>query len=380
MHYIDGESLRHRLGREGQLPLPDAISLLRQAAEAIGFAHRQGVVHRDLKPENLLLTRDGRLLVADFGVARTLDDDLGLTMTGMAVGTRAYMSPEQHGGGKAPDARTDVYALGCVLYECLAGEPPFTGNTASSIAAKHVHAPIPDVRIVRTTAPEALQQVLETALAKSPADRYPSAVELAEALAAVADRPDRPTPRRPSGGMTRKVAGGVVALGVVGALGALLLRPRGEAGAPPPANVPVLAVLPFREREPGTVPAPLLPRSPRTSSPSWAPPPPSGCSTPASPRAPPPAPSSATASAPPSWSTARPAAWATAWCSAWRSSTRRPAPTSTPSPSSAPAATPPAGARTWRPSWPTSSAERSAASGSSIRRCRTPEAASPRAT
>ena len=259
MPYIDGESLRHRLSREGQLPLPDAISLLRQAAEAIGFAHRQGVVHRDLKPENLLLTREGRLLVADFGVARTLDDDLGLTMTGMAVGTRAYMSPEQHGGGKAPDARTDVYALGCVLYECLAGEPPFTGNTASSIAAKHVHAPIPDVRIVRATAPEALQQVLETALAKSPADRYPSAVELAAALAAVADRPDRPTPRRPSRGLTRKVATGVVALGVVGAVLALLLRPRGEAGAPPPANVPVLAVLPFREREPGIVPAPLLP-------------------------------------------------------------------------------------------------------------------------
>ena len=132
MPYVEGESLRDRLRREKQLPVDEAVRITREAAQALDYAHRHGVIHRDMKPENMLLTEDGNTLVADFGVARALaGGEEALTQTGLAVGTPAYMSPEQASGDRDLDARTDVYALATVLYEMLAGEPPFTGPTAA---------------------------------------------------------------------------------------------------------------------------------------------------------------------------------------------------------------------------------------------------------
>src|SRR5215212_9399780 len=134
MPYVEGESLRDRLRRERQLPLEDALQIAREAARALDYAHRHGVVHRDIKPENILLTRDGSTLVADFGIARALGGDDGLTQTGMAVGTPAYMSPEQAAGDRTIDGRTDQFSLASVLYEMLAGEAPWTGPTAQAVA------------------------------------------------------------------------------------------------------------------------------------------------------------------------------------------------------------------------------------------------------
>src|SRR5687768_11516416 len=125
MPYVEGESLRERLRREREISLDDALRITREAAQALQYAHEHGVVHRDIKPENLLLTRDGNTLVADFGIARALGGDERLTQTGMSVGTPAYMSPEQASGDKSLDARSDVYSLATVLYEMLAGEPPY---------------------------------------------------------------------------------------------------------------------------------------------------------------------------------------------------------------------------------------------------------------
>ena len=140
MPYVEGETLRQRLAREGQLPLDDALRIAREVADGLDFAHRRGVIHRDVKPENILLN-DGHALVADFGISRGLAADEpgeALTETGVALGTPAYMSPEQ-ATGQQVDARTDVYALGAVLYEMLAGEPPFTGPTPQAIIAKRFH-------------------------------------------------------------------------------------------------------------------------------------------------------------------------------------------------------------------------------------------------
>src|SRR5205085_7228092 len=131
MPFVEGESLRDRLTHERQLSVDDAVRIAREAAQALHYAHEHGVVHRDIKPENLLLTADGNTLVADFGIARALEASPGgrLTQTGLAVGTPAYMSPEQASGERDIDARADIYALGAVLYEMLAGEPPYMAAT-----------------------------------------------------------------------------------------------------------------------------------------------------------------------------------------------------------------------------------------------------------
>ena len=183
MPYVEGESLRDRLRREKQLPVDEAVRITREAAQALDYAHRHGVIHRDVKPENLLLTEDGNTLVADFGVARALaGGEEALTQTGLAVGTPAYMSPEQASGARDLDARTDVYALATVLYEMLAGEPPFAGPTPqAAVARRFTEAPRP-LRQVRETVPEAVEQAVLKALAKAPADRFPSAAEFARAL------------------------------------------------------------------------------------------------------------------------------------------------------------------------------------------------------
>jgi eukaryotic-like serine/threonine-protein kinase len=182
MPYVEGESLRDRLKREQQLPLGDAVRITTEVALALDYAHRHGVVHRDIKPENILLS-DGQALVADFGVARALEQgsESKLTETGLAVGTPAYMSPEQASGGPV-DARSDIYALGCVLYEMLAGEPPYTGPTPQAIIAKRFADPVPLIRHVRERVPEAVEEALSQALAKAPGDRFPTAAEFAHVL------------------------------------------------------------------------------------------------------------------------------------------------------------------------------------------------------
>jgi serine/threonine-protein kinase len=156
MPYVEGESLRDRLRREGQLPLADSLRIVREIALALDYAHRHGVIHRDIKPENILLS-DTHALIADFGVARALEAAGGdrLTETGIAVGTPAYLSPEQAAGGRELDGRADIYSLGCVLYEMLAGEPPFTGPTAQAIIAKRFSEPVPHLRTIRDV-PEAI--------------------------------------------------------------------------------------------------------------------------------------------------------------------------------------------------------------------------------
>jgi serine/threonine-protein kinase len=184
MPFVEGESLRDRIRRERQLPVDVALQIGREAARALDYAHQHGIVHRDIKPENILLTSDGTTLVADFGIARALAGDEHLTQTGLAIGTPAYMSPEQAAGDKGVDARTDVYSLGAVLYEMLAGEPPFTGPTAQAMIARRLSEPPPSVRRSRPTVPEGVDQAIQRALAPVPADRFASAAELARALQA----------------------------------------------------------------------------------------------------------------------------------------------------------------------------------------------------
>jgi TolB-like protein len=183
MPFVEGESLRDRLRRERQLPLDDALRIARQAAQALHYAHEHGVVHRDIKPENLLLTSDGNTLVADFGIARALGSaDDQLTQTGMSVGTPAYMSPEQATGDRTLDARSDIYSLGSVLFEMLAGEQPYTGPTMQAILMKRLSEPVPRVRSGRPSVPEAVDAAISKALAVVPADRYPTAALFAHAL------------------------------------------------------------------------------------------------------------------------------------------------------------------------------------------------------
>ena len=183
MPFVEGESLRDRLRRERQLPVDAALRIAAEAARALEYAHGHGVVHRDIKPENMLLTADGSTLVADFGIARALAGaDDRLTETGLAVGTPAYMSPEQAAGDKTVDARTDVYSLGAVLYEMLVGEPPYTGATTQAILAKRFTEPAPSVRAVRPSVPESVDQAIRKALAPVPADRFSTVAQFAQAL------------------------------------------------------------------------------------------------------------------------------------------------------------------------------------------------------
>jgi serine/threonine-protein kinase len=237
MPYVRGETLRDRLRREVHLPVDSAVDLTRQVASALDHAHREGVVHRDLKPENILLA-EGQARVADFGVAKALAGagDGQLTQTGLAVGTPAYMSPEQASGGVV-DARSDVYALGCVLYEMLTGEPPFTGPTPQAIIAKRYVTPPPSVRLLRPDTPAAIETAVRKALAQVPADRFSSAGELAAGLAQV---PQRAASRR-SISVGRLVAAAAVV--AVVALAAALTRGQPDEREAPVRNM--LVVLPF---------------------------------------------------------------------------------------------------------------------------------------
>ena len=183
MPLVTGETLRHRLERERQLPIDDAISIAREVADALGYAHGLGVIHRDVKPENILL-RDGHALVADFGIAIAVQSAGGarMTQTGMSLGTPQYMSPEQAMGERTIDARSDVYALGVVTYEMIAGEPPFTGPNVQAIVARLLSEEPRSLTVQRRAVPAGVEHAVMRALEKLPADRYSRAAEFATAL------------------------------------------------------------------------------------------------------------------------------------------------------------------------------------------------------
>ncbi len=226
MPVVVGESLKEKLQREGQLPVDEAVRIAREVAEALEHAHGRGVLHRDIKPANILL-EDGRVILADFGIARAVEphDAERLTETGLAVGTPTYMSPEQSMAERRLDGRSDLYALGCVLYEMLAGEPPYTGATAQAILAKRFREPVPRVSTLRDTVTPGLEAILVRLLATSPADRHGSASLLVQALDEYHRSPG--TPARASEGLrggARWTRGGLLvgAAVVVAAVGVKL--------------------------------------------------------------------------------------------------------------------------------------------------------------
>ncbi|TFG42326.1 MAG: hypothetical protein E4H41_11085, partial [Gemmatimonadales bacterium] len=181
MPFVRGESLRDRLDRESQLPVEDAVHIALEVADALGYAHEQGVVHRDIKPENILLA-GGHCLVADFGIARAATEaGEKLTQTGMAIGTPLYMSPEQS-MGEHVGPTADIYSLGCVLYEMLVGTPPFTGANARAIMARHAMTPVSGLQEVRASVPDEVEEAVLAALAKVPADRPQTAKAFCEIM------------------------------------------------------------------------------------------------------------------------------------------------------------------------------------------------------
>jgi serine/threonine-protein kinase len=261
MPYVEGESLADRVERETQLPIDEALQIGREVASALAYAHDHGIIHRDIKPDNIMLT-GGHAVVMDFGIGRAVSEAGGekLTQTGMSVGTPAYMSPEQSAGEANIDGRTDIYALGCVLYELLVGEAPYTGPTAQAIIAKRFSDPVPSARRLRETIPPGIDTTVQKAMAKIPADRFSKAGQFAEALSAptgsgevvIATVPtaamrwsDLPVMRRV---MTAR--GIVAAVALVAALvvfGVMALRKGGDAGGVAVDQV-TLAVLPFENR------------------------------------------------------------------------------------------------------------------------------------
>ncbi|MDH4130782.1 MAG: serine/threonine-protein kinase, partial [Gemmatimonadota bacterium] len=242
MPFIEGGSLRDRLRQQKQLPLDEALTLCREVADALGYAHSRGIVHRDIKPENILLEQ-GHAVVTDFGIARALTEAGGerLTETGLAIGTPLYMSPEQAAGDRDLDGRSDLYSLGCVLYEMLAGQPPFTGPTAESITRQHLLTQAAPVTNLRPTVPEAVAGTLARTLAKNPADRFNPAAQFIQALAAPvgALSPTAPIPR-PRRTWLPLLIGGAIVLAVGAALTTWRLT-RGRGGA----AIERIAVLPM---------------------------------------------------------------------------------------------------------------------------------------
>ena len=239
MPLVDGESLRERLTRERRLPAPTAVAIARQIAMALAYAHERGVVHRDIKPENILLIGD-QAMVADFGIAKGAAGTTGITLTavGSLIGTPAYMSPEQAAGEEEIGPRSDLFSLGVVLYEMLAGELPFGGATVQSQIARRLHETPVAVRVLRPEIPAALDRVVTRALARSPVDRFPTAAAMATAL------DESLTAPVPPAGMGKRTLFGIVGLVAIAAAAwwALGIPGRNKAGRALPRSI---AVLPF---------------------------------------------------------------------------------------------------------------------------------------
>ena len=241
MPFVDGESLRDRINREKQLPINEAVRICREAALALDYAHRQGVVHRDIKPDNILLI-DGQAMVADFGIARAAGSGESLTQTGMAIGTPGYMSPEQASGETRVDARTDVYALACVLYEMLAGEPPFSGPNAQAVIVRVMTETPRPIAAVRQSVSPALTTAVARAMSKSPADRPKTAGEFAKQLEAAVTAEHLPGVVAPRKSKQRRLAELAIAAVVVIALAIAGVLWRKDTAS---ASVRRIAVLPF---------------------------------------------------------------------------------------------------------------------------------------
>ncbi len=227
MPYVEGESLASRIERERQLPISEALGYARDIARALSHAHARGVVHRDIKPANILLSH-GQAIVADFGIARAIDSAGGerLTESGLAIGTALYMSPEQ-AAGEVVDGRSDIYSLGCLLYEMLAGNPPFAGGSPQSVLARHAIDVPPPIRTVRATVSPEIQAAIERALAKAPSDRFADAGQLADALD-IAERDAHSSATRPK--VARKTNARRTAVTVaVGAIAAIVIAVGGYA-------------------------------------------------------------------------------------------------------------------------------------------------------
>ncbi|HET7422781.1 MAG TPA: serine/threonine-protein kinase, partial [Gemmatimonadales bacterium] len=268
MPYVRGGSLRDRIRREGPLPIEDALRITRETAQALAYAHGEGVIHRDIKPENILLTDDGMVLVADFGIARALattgGDDESLTRTGHVLGTPAYMAPEQATHEHPVDERADQYALAAVCYEMLTGEPPFSGATAGAIIVARHTTPTPSARARRPELTAAVDGALQRGLALEPGERFGSVKELAQALTGDRLTPDGRTVEGRAGaraqGRSRVQARTVVAVlgaAAIIAAGVLVEWRRAQTagnqatGSQPAAKAegpPRIAVLPFESR------------------------------------------------------------------------------------------------------------------------------------
>jgi eukaryotic-like serine/threonine-protein kinase len=199
MPYVNGQTLRDRLRTEGRLAVDEALRITQEAAQALAYAHKEGVIHRDVKPENILLTEDGSTLVADFGIARAAGaEQEHLTETGIAIGTPAYMAPEQALGGQIVDSRADQYALAAVCYEMLAGEPPFTGSTPAAVIAARYTGPVPALGPKRSEVPPSVEQALQRALALGPEERFETVHQFSQALAGKLLPPTAALPQRRS--------------------------------------------------------------------------------------------------------------------------------------------------------------------------------------
>ena len=264
MPYVAAGSLRDRLRRAGRLEVPAAVQLATEVASALAYAHALGVIHRDLKPENIMLSPTGQAILADFGIAYAIDEGSQatgdtpsgrLTETGITVGTPAYMSPEQAAGDEALTGRSDQYALAAVVYEMLAGRPPFTGPNARAILARKLTSPPPTLREARPDVPASLDEVLLRALSRYPADRFDRMEAFAQALgAAIGDRPTPlPMPVVKAPARSRRLKPALIGVGILALLGGGLLaarlasnRTRPVAHSPAESADRVLVVLPFK--------------------------------------------------------------------------------------------------------------------------------------